>query len=427
MRRLINSGLLGAADQALLSAFNLGIGLLFIHAAEKQEYATYALIFAALMLVQSVQNAVVTSPMTTLHASHTDASDKSGIAAAARWLQVRMMVVVLALIAGYELLSWLTSGSDGLAQTALAMSLAALGLLSREYARAHHYLSLQPGRALFNDVIYVALSSAWLLFIWNTSMVSADYVLAGVGIAGILTGSIMEALRGTWRGAVADSKLRESLAEFWSCTRWALPSIVISWAYANGFIYLIDHFMGKESVADVSAARLLIVPISLLVTGWASAFRPRGSRLLAAHRIGEIDRAIRYSALAFVAVGVVYGGALALAYPHIVSRLLGEKYGNLELLVACWLVFFTVTAVRSVGMSAMLSSKASFKPLFLFGAVTLVIAAVLCSIAAAAGSEANVVAGLAAAEIFLGCVIWFKGWPAIKRLAGSMPPRGVTV
>lgn len=421
MRKLLNSGILGAADQALLSVFNLGIGLLFIHAAAKQEYAHYVLIFAGLMLIQSLHNAVVTSPLTTLHSSRSDPVQQSNIDAAARVLQRWMMmsvVVVATLEFGLESVGF---GLLGTHVNPLCVGLAALGLLSREYARTQCYLRLRPGYALLTDSVYVLLSAVWLLAVWYSDHVSADAVLAGIGVAGILIAPISARNLNNAGAGTAVADVRSVLPEFWSCIKWALPSVVVTWAYANAFIYLIDMYMGKEAVADVSASRLLIMPISLLVTGWAAAFRPRAGRLLALRQTGQIDKAMRWSAASFMVVGAMYGAILAVLYPLAITRFLGEKYGGLELLAAAWLLFFTVTAVRSVGMAAMLASKFSFRPLFLYGVATLLVALLCCTVAARSGTSEYVILGLTVAEVFLGTIIWLKGWPGIRKSITMQP------
>ena len=72
-RVLLSNALAGMIDQALLSALNFAIGLLFIRLASKEEYGLYTQFFGLLMLSQSLQNALTNSPLIALGAKLSDA------------------------------------------------------------------------------------------------------------------------------------------------------------------------------------------------------------------------------------------------------------------------------------------------------------------------------------------------------------------
>lgn len=258
--------------------------------------------------------------------------------------------------------------------------------------------------------MYAALALSGLAGLLYVDRLSASAALAVIGVAGIVGGRSVPPDRTPPPKDAASDAARA----IWSCAKWALPSVFNSWLYANAYLFLVERLMSKEAVADLSASRLMLVPLSLLVVGWSSAFRPRASQWLAAGEAAQVHRVALGSAWAFVGAGLAYGGLLLLAMPLLQAGLLGDKYLGASTLVLPWLLFVTTTAVRSVGMSSMLASPAAFRPLFRYGVLALVVA-VPCTLAAAlTGAVSRVPLALAVAEAFLLVLVWCRGWPQVR-------------
>jgi len=99
-QRLLSRSAIGAIDQGLLSAFNLALGVAFIKLATKADYADYALMATALLLVQSVQNALVNSPLATLMPAETNRPRHEAIVNAGAWVQQSLAGVIF-LVGGF--------------------------------------------------------------------------------------------------------------------------------------------------------------------------------------------------------------------------------------------------------------------------------------------------------------------------------------
>lgn len=410
MKTFFKSSVLGATDQALMSAFNLLIGVAFIRWAPKDEYALYTLLMAVVLLGQTIQNALVNSPLVTIHPAHTEGGRRHAVFASAFAVQCGLVVVIALLGAGYLVFNAIGGTSNVSPSTVLAATAASAGIVVREYARGNFYLRHDPLGALSSDTFYVLAAGLAVLVVAMQNSVTATGVLACLGLAGFISGVIATYRQGTrstlWRDAT-----REGFQEIWVCARWALPSVIISWAYANAFVFVVDFYLGRSAVAELSASRMLLIPLSLVVVGWSSVFRPRSSKLFSEGKFAAIEQLMRRSALAFLGLSVVYGIVLALVLPLLVRYLLGEKYSGLELLILCWLGFFTVTALRTIGTSAMLASKSSFKPLFYYSVAAAIVAIVGVLGASAIHSNYMVILALTTAELGLAAYIWLRGWP----------------
>ncbi|MBL8376623.1 MAG: hypothetical protein JNM79_02005 [Burkholderiales bacterium] len=421
MKSIVKGSVLGAVDQALLSAFSLLLNLAFIRWTGKEEFGTFSLAIASLLLIQSIQNALVNSPLTTLQPSLTDDDARRRTAGAG--FVIQLALVGIAALVVLVCAGWLSSdSSDGSTLwMVFGVGVAAIGLLIREYVRGGFFLLQQPARALSSDALYVGSAAVAIAAGSVGYAFGATLVLCVIGVAGALSG-----LPGMLRLARERSTLREirgeDLGEFAIIAKWALPSVLVTWAYSNAFVYIVDHFSGKAAVADLSAARLLLVPLTLIVAGWSSAFRPRASAMLAASQRAQLTSLVLRSVTAVGAIVVCYGLVLWLALPVLELQLLGAKYIGLGPVVLAWMVFFGIMSVRMVGMAAMMSSKSAFKSLFFYGLVALAVAVPGVLLAARSDSLAMVVLALAAAEGVLAALIWLVGWPGV--LAGQQSREG---
>ena len=399
----------------MLSALNFGIGLTFIRISSKSEFALYTLMATALLLLQSVQNAIVNAPATTLISASPTTRDRVAAAAAAAHVQAWMLIIVVASGIAAAVVIGL-AGSQAWLPLVAAASICAVGTLSREYARAMHYLDGKPLQALKSDSLFVALALSGGACLIALESVSAANVLALVGIAALVAQQLDRAHRLTslLRSWLAAKVSRGSMLEIWQCARWALPSVLNTWIYANAFLYVVGIWMSQAAVAELSAARLLGVPLSLVMAGWSSAFRPRAGQWLATGQADKVHRLALRSVLGFLAIGLVYAVLLWLALPIVEKHVLGAKYHESIALIWPWLVLATANNVRGVGQVAMLACKTSFKVLFAYGFVALAVALPAVAVASAMGTQIGVLGALIAAELVLAALVWQLGWPQIR-------------
>lgn len=419
-KRFAIGTLISAADQALLSLFSLALSLAFIRGTEKSEFATFTLMFVAVQLLQSVQNAVVSSPLATLMPARAEPDARRVVLEAAltmqRWLLGGVAVAAASASAAASL-----SGSAEWALLTACTGLAGVGVMSRELGRTVQFLRHAPQRALTGDAGYVLLGALGMVATFFAGWFSAPTALAVVGLAGLGSSLAMHlaghGVREGPRRMEPPAALAAERKALWGCARWALPSVVNSWMYANAFLYAVEAVLGKEAVADMSAARLVLVPLTLLMTGWSMTFRPRAAAWLAHGQADRLHRGAVISAWALAGASLAYGAAIWLGWRPLLQPLLGPEYAGLEPLLALWLVFFTLANLRGVGMSAMLASPGAFRTLFFYGLATTLLAAAGVAIALAGREVHTVLWALIVAEATLVALIWARGWPAIRRAA----------
>lgn len=345
--------LAAVADQAWLSLLSFAIALAFIWGATKEEYGYYLLLFSPLLLIQSIQNAIVNSPLATFLPAATE-DEKTRIRTTAVTLHIYLALACAAL----GLVGLLVYGRlEHFHVSPLLLAgfmLAIIGTIARESQRSFAYVQGQGMRALVGDLVYGSILLAGIGLAIVGSSLSAGIVLALTGIAGIAP---MLLRMGKFEGLQTHA---EPIKQFWSCGRWALPSVIVTWVNLSSYPYFAGKSLGIAAVADIGAARLFLMPVGLLMTAWANWYRPRISRWFAAGDVNAIKRLTHTSLLAGLAVMALLAVLLLVAYPF-VERFLGRQYQGLQSVVLMWLLFFTISLARNFYMATLMIDANGYK------------------------------------------------------------------
>ena len=399
---------LSTADQALVSATSLGVALLFVRGAAKEEYGIYTLVNGLVLLGGGVQAALITTPLTA-NASRLAGVERARFLVAVGRLQ-RRLAGASALLLGGGITAWELATSRG-ARAALllggAASVAVLGCFAREFQRTNQFLDERPGRALLSDGVFASLAALGLAAIWRTTgTLNAPGVLALIGLAALAPSILFAAASSPAVDASDVSDDRPIRALLRSQGRWTLPGMAVTWGQNAGYAYVVGGVAGAAAVADVAAARLFIMPINLVVTAWQRIFLPRAGAALSSDRDGAtvvLERAQR-SAVGLGACAIAYlgGVAIVLSLPAVH---LPARYGGLRPLVAAWGAFVIANTVRSVASSALLA-HAAFRAVFVASVVGAALSLAAMAALVPAHGALGAVYGMLLGELTLAGITW---------------------
>ena len=412
-RDMVSSAVVAILDQAMLSATNLLIGLSFIRLADKTDYGIYTQLFGVLLLMQSVQAALINGPLAVM-APKRRARGLRAISAILFRLQL-LIAAVLAVLAftGVNIAGW------GLHMPALSVSLAipfavtVFALWLREYAREYYFLRLNVHATFLVDLLYATLMvSALGIGAWRGSL-GTEWVLWGMGLANLVAGGA-----GMWlarlRPFAAHGHSGPVLRETWSMGRWTLPSIATTWLQNQSFIFIVAGVIGVTAAADVAAGRLLLMPAGLCTTAWANVFTPRASRWVGQ---ADFDTLRKVTVVSIAGLWAVIGGyflVLWLGFDLLETHVLGENYAGLLPVAGAWALFFDCNALRVVGTLSLVGGG-HFRELFWYGVVSLAVGLPLTVGFTVWIGRAGPMLGLAVGELVLAAMIWVHGMPRMKR------------
>ncbi len=353
------AGLSAIIDQAWLSLLSLALSLVFIRWGSKLDYGYYAMLQTPMLLAQGILGALVLSPVAT-RLPAADEQARLSVAATARQLVGRLSGTA-ALVAGFGL--WM-AGALGLSwvdnSAIIAFALAMAGLLLRDGVRAMAYAEGQPGTALRADLIYGVMMLLGLLVLILTQHVALVPVMAVGALAGLVP------LLLTLRAPREARPQAQCWHDFWQLGRWALPGVAITWITLSAYPLVAGSVLGPDAAAEISAARLFLMPAALGLVAWSNLFRPRFSRLHAERQGAEMARLSRWS-LGLGALALLgYTGLLLLLAPWL-SPLLGEDYAGVWPVVALWGLYFLLAQLRGVFSASLLVDEAGYRQLHHMG------------------------------------------------------------
>lgn len=349
------SSIAAIADQAWLSMINFAIALAFIWGAEKAEYGHYILLTTPLLLVQSIQNALINSPLATILPA---SAPESHLPLKHSAVAIHIFLAGAGALLGAVGL-FIYGQASGFNPDALLIggfSLAILGTIAREAQRAFAYANREGTRALLADLVYGVFLLTALGAAIGGKTLTAAVVLAATGLAGLVP--LLPQLTKLQGVRIC----QKSTLQFWSCGRWALPSVLATWISLNSYPYFASIKLGVDVVAEIGAARLFLMPIGLVTTAWGNWYRPRISQWFAEGDILSIKRTTKASlgitALAMFAIALL----LFFGYP-IAEPLFGSQYQGLQRLVLIWLLYFTLALARNIFMATLMVDANGYRTL----------------------------------------------------------------
>lgn len=355
-RRLLGGAIISVIDQGVLSAVNLLIGLAFIKYAGKLEYGVYVQLFALMMLSQTMQNALINGPILTLIPKRRMRRRQAMLVHLFRFQTLVALGLVVVSVVGMEI-AILGLSVPGVSQDVVVpFTLAVFGLWAREYARSYYFLRLETTAVLLVDAAYVGFVLAALAMGVLIGHFGLSWVLASVGLGNLFAAAL--GLRRTpLRMFGAHGRAASSLGDAWEMGRWTMPGAMTSWVANHSFVFVVAGVIGANAAADVSAARILLMPAGLCVVAWGKIYLPQASTWIGQNALPTLVRVGLISGGLLVAVVVLYMLVLGAAYPLLEQYLLGDKYAGLLPMCISWSAFFAANAYRVIATMALTAAE----------------------------------------------------------------------
>src|SRR3984957_4012511 len=408
---MIRATLISAADQALLSALNFGLAVLLIHFASKPEYGLYSQLMNLQSFFSPFHAGIFSSAYLALaskmdkarHSSYRTAMARAEVATTA----LSTILVVLVCWTGAKMF-WPAFGAG----TCVAFGVSLLALWWREFVRQTKFACLRYDEALNVDMIYVLVTAATAAAVLAVSNIGAGAVFWCMAIGGIAAAAapLVSAIRGA---GVGRSAVLQDMLMSWRMGRWDVVGSVVTWAYAQSYVYFAALHGGLDAAAEISAGRLLATPLALLWPSYANGLRPPSSRLLASGSMEEIRRLAARSALFVVAGSVLYGIVILAAIPLLDRWLFGGKFLHLHILALWWVAYFMMTGISTVA-SSILRSALQFREVLNRQILSSIAAVILLTIGLRLEAIESLVIALVLVETFCAALFW-------HRLNGAVP------
>ncbi len=195
-------------------------------------------------------------------------------------------------------------------------------------------------------------------------------------------------------------------ADNWSYGKWSLLGVVVTHLQNYSHLYVIGTLLGGTAVADVSASRLLLMPMALLLAAWGKIVLPLGARMRQENRMRLFFRQQGFIALALVVATMLYAGGLAWIARPLAGILFTDQYIKSLDFIMLWGAIFSCT-FANMAASYGLQVLKKFKIITQLNSITLAITRSLLYLLAPGWQVRGALWAVLAGEAALAVALWF--------------------
>jgi O-antigen/teichoic acid export membrane protein len=220
--------------------------------------------------------------------------------------------------------------------------------LQREYLRGVLLIYGRPHAMLLADLVNVAVLLAGALIAVYGPKPAVLWAVTAL-IASALAGETTAR-----RSLAKDPGLTrgDDPAPFWAEMRplavWATVGALTYWIYNQSYNYVLASRIDLTAVADVNAARLLLMPTIVLTVGVKTLLVPTAASWLAESSVGRLIRRLLLFATGIALIDVVYCIALWIFRDLLSHDLMHKTIGNRDLLLILWAALSLIALYRDL-------------------------------------------------------------------------------
>jgi O-antigen/teichoic acid export membrane protein len=409
----------GIVSQVILAAGNFAVTLILLRYASNDQYGYYVLVFSGVLVLASLQGALV-GPAMVNRLNQLGPEGRSdligGLYAGQRWALMRVFGVSAACIAVLWSIRKLDSATTWLTLVALT---AAWAGLYRQFFRMVSNAYRNATAALRGDLAYTALLLCGAGLGVATSA-PAIVTLIFMSLGSIASGR--ESSRLLWRN---ESWNVDAAPGVWrdiaAVGIWPATGTVAFWAYNQGYNYLVAGTMNLTAVAALASTRTLMMPVSLLSTGVSPLMLATVAVWLKEQGVRATLRRVTLAAAAMAALALLYAALLWPARDFVFARILHKDFAQRDLLLLVWCLSSAAMVARDQFVNFLLA-RARYRSLTAVTVMSSIIALTVISIMigriGAPGAAIGVLAGELAYTLGLIALSRFELW----RQAASAAP-----
>lgn len=340
---LLRKSGLAAFDQALLSGANFLVTILLIKYLPKEDYGFYAIAFSISLFIISIQNALVTTPLTVLFAGKSSEEQKSYVPALF-WGQLYIFIPVAALCILVLYYISVHVEDPKIYLIYMGLGVASIGILVKEYLKAFLFVIEKEAKVILLDFIFIAIYILSLLAMNLTHSISVSRVIIALGAASLA--AALTQFQYILKKAPIKTILK-SYHENWIYGKWALVGVTTTHIHTYGYMYILGFLLGSEAVAEINASRILLMPFMLLSAGWGRISRPYGAKLRESNQMKKFYKEILFISFIFSS-GILFYTFLVKIFSEPLSNLLfTNSYKDVFSYIFYWAAIFMVTFFRT--------------------------------------------------------------------------------
>jgi O-antigen/teichoic acid export membrane protein len=318
--RLRSSRVAGLADQALASLVTFGQTLVYARTLAAEEFGLFAMALAAVLVAQILQRTVVVLPMIVAQSEHSHTAVHA-------WWRVNAAVLGLTMLAvvSIGMLAHASGARSGVVvPLCVAVATALPSILVYEFVRRTLYVQQRKASVLGMSAAHFvlqALGVAVVVRVGGGAWAAMVAVALAAGAAAVV-GAV-----GLDRTRAADAPgARMLLRRYRSDMGWSLAAAVPYAGFNTALPVLLGLLSGPAAAGVFTATRLLLAPITTLISAVDSVDKPRAARRLRDDGTAGLKASLLRTVRSLLLLGGGYLLAAGVWAQDILRLLLGADY-----------------------------------------------------------------------------------------------------
>ncbi|HOY70139.1 MAG TPA: oligosaccharide flippase family protein [Methylotenera sp.] len=311
------------ADQALVSGMNFLTGLLLARFLGPVQYGFYIMVWVFVLLSNSVQSAVVVSPMMSIGPKKSQSESASYYGSVFILQSLTALIAFVILILGVLVTKYFRV-TVNIEDYIFALPAAAIFYQVQDFIRKYFFTVGKPRSAFVSDMVSYCgqvLGFIALYYFGKLDAVNALWVSGATSLlAFVVTIPIVGQL--TYSFKIFEQTTRRH----WQFSKWLVGSALLSWTTGNTLLITAATILGAATVGSLRAAQNLFAVTQVILLALNNVLPRQASNVFAEAGNGALKRFLKKSVwiCLFFTFPVVL--ILVMAPEYWLNLFYGEKY-----------------------------------------------------------------------------------------------------
>jgi len=255
LRRFLGTEAWALTDQAVVSATNFLTNVMLARFMGLREFGIFVLAWMSVLFVNSLQSALIISPMMSIGPKQEEKERPSYFGAVVFQEFVLVGACFVLVFVAVRVSSSFFRHAD-LQHLALPLAVSAFAYQMQDFVRRYFFATRQSRHAVANDALSY-LPQLPILFLLHRAghlnSAVALWVMAGTSIVGLAAGWFwMERLEFHWE------KIKTVSRRHWKVSRWLTGSALMTWTSSNFFVIAAPLYYGAAAAGVLKASQNLM-------------------------------------------------------------------------------------------------------------------------------------------------------------------------
>lgn len=368
-------GYISLVDQALVSGVNFLTVIILARYMTSSDYGVFVLAFGIYLLVNNVQMALITTPMTVLSAP-LDEEQLRGYLSSLGLIQIAFGGIITAALLIVVVLLYFLSFGPVVLDTFIGMALAVFAFQGQAFFRRILFARIRPEGAFLNDMVSYGLQLTGMIALYKWGILSGRNAFFVIGLT-----SGMAIIVGLWQCrkyfSLHFSSLGSVLHENFNYGKWMLLSFLSQWVSSQSYLFILAAFLSTAATGVFDACLKILAVTNILLLGMDNFVVSVAAKKLEQEGLAKMKKIIS-SVYIVGGVGMAVYCGIAAIFPETLLKLFyGHQYsgyGNIVMIFALLYFVAFFNQPPTMGLKALKKPEKIFYGNLIAASITLLLA-----------------------------------------------------